>query len=57
MALIVIAYVDPSTGGLLFQVLALAFASISGVLFLFSRQIRAAAARARRFIGSRTSRR
>jgi len=53
----VIAYVDPSTGGLLFQALALAFASISGVLFLFSRQIRATAARARRFITTRTSRR
>jgi len=41
-------YIDPNTGGILFQVLAGAFAVISGVLFLFSRKIREGIARMRR---------
>jgi uncharacterized iron-regulated membrane protein len=41
-------YIDPNTGGLLFQALAAAFAVLSGFVLLFSRQIRAALARARR---------
>jgi hypothetical protein len=41
-------YIDPNTGGLLFQALAAAFAVLSGFVLLFSRQIRAAFARARR---------
>jgi hypothetical protein len=41
-------YIDPNTGGMLFQVLAGAFAVISGVLFVFSRQIRQGIARLRR---------
>jgi hypothetical protein len=41
-------YIDPNTGGMLFQVLAGAFAVISGTLFVFSRQIREFIARMRR---------
>ena len=41
-------YIDPNTGGVLFQVLAGAVAAVSGVLFLFSRQIRERMARLRR---------
>jgi hypothetical protein len=44
------AYIDPNTGGMLFQILATAFAVFSGVVLVFSRQIRAAMARARRFL-------
>jgi hypothetical protein len=42
------AYIDPNTGGMLFQALAASFAVISGLALLFSRQIRAGLARARR---------
>ena len=41
-------YIDPNTGGILFQALAGLFAVISGVLFIFSRQIRERIARFRR---------
>jgi hypothetical protein len=41
----VLAYIDPNTGGMLFQVLATAFALLSGVALVFSRQIRMAAAK------------
>jgi hypothetical protein len=44
------AYIDPSTGGMLFQILAVIFAAFSGILFFFSRQIRAFFARVRRLI-------
>jgi len=44
------AYIDPSTGGMLFQVLAAAFAVFSGLVLIFSRQIRMAFARARRWL-------
>lgn len=33
-------YIDPSTGGLLFQVLAIAFTAISGIVLLFSNRIK-----------------
>lgn len=33
-------YIDPSTGGLLFQVLAIAFTAISGIVLLFSNKIK-----------------
>ncbi len=33
-------YIDPSTGGLLFQVLAVAFTAVSGIILLFSNQIK-----------------
>lgn len=41
-------YIDPNTGGILFQALAGLFAAVSGVLFFFSRQIREGIARLRR---------
>ena len=41
-------YIDPNTGGMLFQVLAGLLAVISGVLFFFSRNIRQWIARMRR---------
>ena len=41
-------YIDPNTGGILFQALAGLFAVISGVLFFFSRNIRQWFARMRR---------
>lgn len=43
-----LAYIDPSTGGMLFQILAVIFATFSGVVFFFSRQIKAGFARLRR---------
>jgi hypothetical protein len=43
-----LAYIDPSTGGMLFQILAAAFALFSGFIFFFSRQIKAFFARMRR---------
>jgi hypothetical protein len=41
-------YIDPNTGGILFQALAGLLAVISGALFFFSRQIRQGIARLRR---------
>jgi hypothetical protein len=41
-------YVDPNTGGILFQALAGLLAVVSTVLFFFSRQIRSGIARFRR---------
>jgi hypothetical protein len=41
-------YVDPNTGGILFQALAGLLTVVSGVLFFFSRQIRSGIARLRR---------
>jgi len=43
-------YIDPNTGGILFQALAAVFAVASGVLLLFSGQIRRQIARFRRAI-------
>ena len=45
-----LAYIDPNTGGLLFQALATALALFSGVALIFSRQIRMAFARVRRYL-------
>lgn len=42
------AYIDPNTGGMLFQLLAILFATFSGILFFFSRQIKSGFARLRR---------
>lgn len=39
------AYIDPNTGGMLFQALAAFFALISGMLLVFSSRLRMAAAR------------
>jgi hypothetical protein len=47
-----LAYIDPNAGGLLIQVLATALALFSGVALIFSRQIRMAFARVRRFLHS-----
>jgi hypothetical protein len=41
-------YIDPNTGGMLFQLLAVFLALFSGILFFFSRQIRSAFARLKR---------
>ena len=48
-----LAYIDPNVGGQLFQILATGFALFSGIALLFSRQIRAGVARARRFLRER----
>lgn len=41
-------YVDPNTGGMLFQLLAVLFTALSGVLLAFSGRIKAQVARFRR---------
>ncbi|MFN8382154.1 MAG: hypothetical protein U0V02_09455 [Anaerolineales bacterium] len=41
-------YIDPNTGGMLFQVLAVVFAVFSGVFLVFSSKIRAGIAKLRR---------
>jgi hypothetical protein len=41
-------YIDPNTGGVLFQVLAVAFGAISGVVLIFSSQIKALIRRVQR---------
>ena len=41
-------YIDPNTGGMLFQVLAVVFALFSGVFLVFSSKIRAGIAKLRR---------
>ena len=43
-------YIDPNTGGMLLQLLAVFLALFSGILFFFSRQIRSGFARLRRTI-------
>jgi hypothetical protein len=43
-------YIDPNTGGMLFQILATAFALFSGLILIFSGKIRALIARARRSV-------
>lgn len=48
-----LAYIDPSTGGMLFQVLAMVFAVFSGLIFFFFRQIKSAFARFKRFISEK----
>jgi hypothetical protein len=47
------AYIDPSTGGMLFQILAVFFAFFSGILFFFSRQIKSGFARLKRLISDK----
>ena len=41
-------YIDPNTGGILFQALAIGLAAVSGILLIFSRKIRETIARMRR---------
>jgi hypothetical protein len=43
-------YIDPNTGGMLFQMLAVAFTFLSGIFFFFSRQIQSGVARLRRLV-------
>lgn len=43
-----LAYIDPNTGGMLFQILAVAFGLISGFLLFFSGRIKLMWARFRR---------
>lgn len=45
-----LAYVDPSSGGLLFQILAAGFVAISGMVLFFSSQIRMMFARFQRWL-------
>lgn len=44
------AYIDPNTGGLLFQVLAVLFGILSTLILIFSSRIKRMFYRARRFI-------
>lgn len=41
-------YIDPNVGGVLFQAFAAIFAAATGIVFVFSRQIRSGIARIRR---------
>lgn len=41
-------YIDPNTGGMLFQFLAAAFVAVSGILLVFSGRIRQGIANMRR---------
>lgn len=43
-------YIDPNTGGMLFQLLALVFAFSSAIILFFSRQIRVGIARISRLV-------
>lgn len=52
---IILAYIDPNSGGLLFQLLAAAFVLISSLFFFFSSQIKMGIARLRRFFKERSS--
>jgi hypothetical protein len=46
-------YIDPSTGGMLFQILAVLFAALSGVILFFSSKIKMAYRRLLRSIRER----
>jgi hypothetical protein len=41
-------YIDPNTGGMLFQILAVSFAFITGIILVFAGKIRSGIARLRR---------
>ncbi len=45
-----LAYLDPNTGGLVFQLLAVIFAFFTAILLFFSAQVRMAFARVKRFL-------
>ena len=47
-------YIDPNTGGMLFQVLALLFGLFSGMILVFSSRIKMAFARFKRLLRDRT---
>jgi hypothetical protein len=46
-------YIDPNTGGMLFQILAVVFGLISGIVLLFSGRLKMIAARLMRQIRER----
>lgn len=46
-------YIDPSTGGMLFQILAVLFGAISGIILLFSSKIKMGYRRLQRYIRER----
>lgn len=46
-------YIDPNTGGMIFQMLAVLVGLLSGVLLFFSGRIRMAIARLKRFVRER----
>jgi hypothetical protein len=46
-------YIDPNTGGMLFQILAVMFGLFSAIIFFFSSKIRTAFAKLRRQIRER----
>ena len=43
-------YIDPNTGGMLFQILAVLFAALSGIVLVFSSRIKMFIARLRRLV-------
>jgi hypothetical protein len=49
----VFGYIDPNTGGMLFQLLAVFFAFSSAIILFFSRQIRVGLARITRLVRDR----
>ena len=52
VARVSLAYIDPNTGGMIFQVLAIVFTFMSGILLFFSARVRMVFARlARRMRG------
>ena len=48
-------YIDPNTGGMLFQVLAVLFGVISGTVLIFSSRIKMGLSKLRRSIRERSS--
>ncbi len=46
-------YIDPNTGGLLFQIFAVTFGAISGIILIFSTQIKAGIRRFQRSMRER----
>jgi hypothetical protein len=44
------AYIDPNTGGMLFQLLAVLFTLFSGIILVFSRQVKILLSRLKRFL-------
>ena len=48
-------YLDPNTGGMLFQILAALFVALSGFVLVFSSRIKMGWARLKRFLRDRAS--
>jgi hypothetical protein len=51
-----LAYIDPNTGGMLFQMLAVAFTMLSGFIFFFSSRIKMGFARLARLVREKSGR-